>query len=207
MAYVLVCLMGYCLGCSHMAVYLAKWKKIDLKNLGSGNNGASNAAIVLGWRAGILTALHDMGKAALAVAAAGWLFPQLAYAREAAGAACVVGHVFPVFLKFRGGKGFAPYLGMTLVLNWKLALILMLAVAVITLAADYIVFGTFVTVCAVPIYQGIAHENLLAALILAAASAVVIWKHRENIVKILSGTEIGLRSTLRKTHRIEKEKA
>ena len=130
MAYILVCLMGYLLGCSNMAAYLAKWKKVDLKSRGSGNNGASNAAIVLGWRAGILTALHDIGKAVLAVALAQWLFPQLSYAREAAGAACVLGHVFPVFLNFRGGKGFASYLGMTLVLNWKLALILMVAVAV-----------------------------------------------------------------------------
>ena len=207
MAYILVCLMGYLLGCSNMAAYLAKWKKVDLKNRGSGNNGASNAAIVLGWRAGILTALHDIGKAALAVALARWLFLQQPYIGEAAGVACVLGHVFPVFLKFRGGKGFASYLGMTLVLNWKLALILMLTVVVITLVADYIVFGTFTTVCAVPVYQGVVSHNLAVALILAVASAVVIWKHRENIVKILNGTEIGLRGTLSKKHRIEKEKA
>lgn len=204
MAYILVCLVGYLLGCSNMAAYLARWKKVDLKSRGSGNNGASNAAIVLGWRAGILTALHDIGKAVLAVALARWLFPQLAYVGEAAGVACVLGHVFPVFMKFRGGKGFASYLGMTLVLNWKLALILMVAVAVITLVADYIVFGTFTTVCTVPVYQGVVSHNLAAALILAVASAVVIWKHRENIVKILNGTEIGLRGTLSKKHRIEK---
>lgn len=207
MAYILACLMGYLLGCSNMAAYLAKWKKVDLKNRGSGNNGASNAAIVLGWRAGILTALHDIGKAALAVALARWLFLQQPYIGEVAGVACVLGHVFPVFLKFRGGKGFASYLGMTLVLNWKLALILMLTVAVITLMADYIVFGTFTTVCAVPVYQGVVSHSLAVALILAVASAVVIWKHRENIVKILNGTEIGLRGTLSKKHRIEKEKA
>jgi len=207
MAYILVCLMGYLLGCSNMAVYLAKWKKVDLKSRGSGNNGASNAAIVLGWRAGILTALHDIGKAVLAVALAQWLFPQLSYAREAAGAACVLGHVFPVFFNFRGGKGFASYLGMTLVLNWKLALILMVAVAVITLVADYIVFGTLTTVCAVPLYQGISSQSLIAGLILASVSAVIVWKHWENLQKIAKGTEIGLRGTLSKKHRIEKEKA
>lgn len=206
MTYILVCLLGYLLGCSNMALYLAKWKKVDLKSHGSGNNGASNAVIVLGWRAGVLTALHDIGKAALAVALAGWLFPQLTYGREVAGVACVLGHVFPVFFGFRGGKGFAAYLGMTLVLNWKLALLLMLAVAVITLVADYIVFGTFTTVCAVPLYQGIAGHSLIAALILAAASAVIVWKHWENLRKITEGTEIGLRGTLSKKHRIKKEK-
>lgn len=207
MAYILVCLLGYLLGCSNMAACLAKWKNVDLKSRGSGNNGASNAAIVLGWRAGILTALYDIGKAALAVALARWLFPQQAYIGEAAGVACVLGHVFPVFLRFRGGKGFASYLGMTLVLNWKLALILMAAVVVITLAADYIVFGTLTTVCTVPLYQGIMEQSLTAALILATASAVIIWKHWENLRKIADGTEIGLRGTLSKKHRIEKEKA
>ena len=207
MAYILVSLMGYLLGCSNMAAYLARWKKVDLKSRGSGNNGASNAAIVLGWRAGIVTAFHDIGKAALAVALARWLFPQLAHVGELAGVACVLGHVFPVFMKFRGGKGFASYLGMTLVLNWKMALILMVAVAVITLVADYIVFGTLTTVCVVPICQGIVSHNLMAALILAAASGVIVWKHWENLRKIASGTEIGLRGTLSKKHRIEKEKA
>ena len=207
MAYILVSLMGYLLGCSNMAAYLARWKKVDLKSRGSGNNGASNAAIVLGWRAGIVTTFHDIGKAALAVALARWLFPQLAHVGELAGVACVLGHVFPVFMKFRGGKGFASYLGMTLVLNWKMALILMVAVAVITLVADYIVFGTLTTVCVVPICQGIVSHNLMAALILAAASGVIVWKHWENLRKIASGTEIGLRGTLSKKHRIEKEKA
>ena len=207
MAYVTVCLVGYLLGCSNLAAYLAKWKHVDLKSRGSGNNGASNAAIVLGWRAGVATALHDIGKAALAVALARWLFPQLAYGPEAAGVACVLGHVFPVFLKFRGGKGFASYLGMTLVLNWKLALVLMVAVGLITLIADYIVFGTLTTVCVVPVYQGIVNHSLMAALILAAASAVILWKHWENLRKIAAGTEIGLRGTLSKKYRIEKEKA
>ena len=97
MAYVLICLIGYLLGCSNLAAYLAKWKHVDLKSRGSGNHGASNAAIVLGWRAGVATALHDIGKAALAVALARWLFPGLAYGPEAAGVACVLGHVFPMF--------------------------------------------------------------------------------------------------------------
>ena len=121
--------------------------------------------------------------------------------------ACVLGHVFPVFLKFQGGKGFASYLGMTLMLNWKLALVLMVAVGLITLIADYIVFGTLTTVCVVPVYQGIINHSLMAALSLAAASAVILWKHWENLRKIAAGTEIGLRGTLSKKHRIEKEKA
>ena len=63
MKYFAVILMGYLLGCSNMALYLSKWKKVDLRAGGSGNLGASNAVILMGWKAGVLTALHDIGKA------------------------------------------------------------------------------------------------------------------------------------------------
>ena len=82
MAYVLICLIGYLLGCSNLAAYLAKWKHVDLKSRGSGNHGASNTTIVLGWRAGVATALHDIGKAALAEALARGCFQGLPMVRK-----------------------------------------------------------------------------------------------------------------------------
>ena len=95
-----------------------------------------------------------------------------------------------------------PYTGKV-----ALALVLMVAVGLITLIADYIVFGTLTTVCVVPVYQGIINHSLMVALILAAASAVILWKHWENLRRIAAGTEIGLRGTLSKKHRIKNEKA
>ena len=131
MGYVLMVLLGYLLGSSNMTWYLAKLKKVDLTSRGSGNLGTSNATIVLGWKAGILTGIHDIGKGILAVILARLLFPGLEYIGAAAGAACVCGHIFPFYLHFRGGKGFAAFLGMTLGLNWKLALAVMAAVLII----------------------------------------------------------------------------
>jgi len=206
MGYILTILTAYLLGCSNMACYIARWKKIDLRAGGSGNLGASNAAIMIGWRAGILTGLHDIGKAALAVALAGLLFPNLPYIRAIAGVCCVLGHIFPVFMKFRGGKGFAPYLGMTLALNWKLALVVAAAVVLITLISDYIVCGTFTAVTVVPVWEGIAAKDWMVALILLVATGVIIFRHWENISRIRAGKEIGLRSTLRKEHRAEETK-
>lgn len=203
MTYFIIILIGYLIGTSNMATYLAALKKVDLRAGGSGNPGASNAMILMGWKAGILVGLHDIGKAAAAVLLARYLFPETVLAGVVAGVACVFGHMFPFYLRFRGGKGFASYLGMTLALHWKFALVLMLAVVIITLVTDYIVLGTMTTVISLPIYCAIT-QNLLAALILSAASLVIIYRHRDNLVRICRGTEIGLRSANRGDHRVHK---
>ncbi len=201
MQYLAVIALGYLLGCSNMAVYLAKWKRVDIRSHGSKNPGASNVTLVLGWKAGILTGIHDIGKAWLAVFFAGLLFPGLPFGTMAAGAACVIGHMFPVFLKFRGGKGFASYVGMTLALDWKLALVVMVMIALVTLITDYIVVGTTLTVCSVPAYLGVVGWSIWPPLILGAVSGIILYKHRQNLVRICKGTEIGLPSAAKGEHR------
>lgn len=201
MRYVLVILMGYLLGSSNMALYLTKLKKVDPRAGGSGNLGASNAMILMGWKAGIIVGIHDIGKSALAVILARVLFPDLEYAAAAAGVASVLGHIFPFYLKFRGGKGFASYLGMTLALNWKFALVVLALVVVITLVTDYIVMGTFTTITLVPVWMGISSHSFILPLILLIGTAVILYKHRENITRLRNGTEIGLRSANRGDHR------
>lgn len=203
MKYILILLAGYLLGCSNMAFYLARARKADLRSAGSGNLGASNAVVLLGWKAGVLTAVHDIGKAFLAVLLAKWLLPELEHAGAMAGVACVLGHIFPFYLKFRGGKGFASYFGMTLALNWKLALIIGAAIVVVTLVTDYIVCGTLTTIITVPIYLGIHHRSLMLALILCIATGVIAYKHRENYPRMLNGTELGLRSAIRGDNKLK----
>ena len=90
MGYLMVALGGYLLGCSSMALYISKLKKVELRDKGSKNLGASNAAVLLGWGAGITVAVHDIAKAVLAVVLARLLLPDLAYAGAVAGAACVL---------------------------------------------------------------------------------------------------------------------
>ena len=136
MAYLVAILGGYLLGCSNMALYLGKAKGVDLRAGGSGNLGASNATILMGWRAGVLTAVHDAGKALLAVVLARLVFPDAAFAGAAAGVACVLGHIFPFYMGFRGGKGFASYIGMILALNWKFALVIFVLVVLVTVVTD-----------------------------------------------------------------------
>ena len=203
MGYFIVVCMGYLLGCSSMALYLSRYKKVDMKSAGTGNLGASNAPALMGWRYGVLVALHDIGKSVLAVLLAKYLFPNLEYAGAAAGIASVMGHIFPFYLKFKGGKGFASYWGMTLALNWKLALVIFVAGLLLTFLTDYIVTATTTTVIAVPVYLGFATDSLIQVLILCIGSAVIIYKHRKNYVRIFRGTEIGLRSVARGEHKVK----
>lgn len=204
MGYLLTVLGAYLMGCSNMALYVGKSKNIDLRSGGSGNLGTSNVVAMIGWGAGFLVALHDVGKAMLAVFLARLCFPALPEIGAVAGTACVIGHVFPFYLKFQGGKGFASYIGMMLMLNWKLALGVMVLVLLITVITDYLALGTAAAVLTAPACLGLAAQSVLPVLILGIASAVILGKHRANYVRIFKGTEIGLRSAIKGDHRVGK---
>ena len=102
----------------------------------------------------------------------------------------------------------ASYLGMTLALNWKFAIGMLIGVVVITVVTDYIVLATTTTVTVVPVYMGIVLHSLGAALILLTATATILWKHRDNYVRLANGTEIGLRAgvTKKNTDRQSKDR-
>ena len=191
-AYLISALLGYLLGCSSMALYISKCKGVDIAKSGTGNLGASNAMVLMGWGAGVLVAVHDIGKAVLASFLAKWLFPEAAYAGITAGAAAAMGHMFPFYLRFKGGKGLASYFGMILAWNWKIALIVFAAGVVITLATNYIVIATVSIVLFFPIYLAFT-AGWVPAGITAAVSLVMIWKHRVNFVRLKNGTEVGFR--------------
>lgn len=203
MDYFIMCVIGYLLGCANLALLLAKIKGVDLRSGGSGNPGASNTAILMGWRLGVLVGVHDAGKALLAVLLAGILYPDTEGIKTVAGAACVLGHIFPVFLKFKGGKGFASYIGMVLALNWQFGLLVIVAVLVITVLLDYIVIGTTFTVVSLPVFLVVTSAGWIAIAAACVATAVIIYKHRRNYVQIAKGTEIGLRSTIKGEHRVK----
>ncbi|MBQ8623821.1 MAG: glycerol-3-phosphate acyltransferase [Oscillospiraceae bacterium] len=190
--YVITFICAYALGSSNMAYYISKIKKIDVKNQGSKNLGASNATMLLGWSAGILSAVHDIGKAVLAVVLANLIFPEVPLIGAVAGVASVLGHIYPFYLKFRGGKGFASFIGVTVALNWKIGLIILAVAVVVALITNYIVAGTTSMIVFSPIALAVFSHSLLLGIILAIASAVIAYKHRDNYVRIFNGTEFKL---------------
>ena len=203
MGYVIPILLGYLLGSSSMAYYISRYQKKDIRANGSGNLGASNATVLLGWKAGVTVALHDIAKAVVAVLLAKLLFSGMKYADAAAGVAAVYGHIFPFYLKFRGGKGLASFWGMTLALNWKLGLAAALVIFLATVITDFISIGALGVIVFVPVCMGLMSRGWETALIVAAASLVMFCKHWENIGRLIRKEEIGLRSTIRGEKRMK----
>ena len=190
--YLAAILIGYLLGCSSMALYIARFNKVDIQKKGTGNLGASNAMLLMGWGAGVLTALHDIGKAALAVWLCRHLFPGTAYVGLVAGVAAVLGHIFPFYLRFKGGKGLAAFYGLTLMINWKFALAVAAGIILITLITDYIFLGTIAAAVAVPVYAALI-LGWTAVAILCVASVCIIARHKDNFIRLKNGTEVGFR--------------
>lgn len=195
MGYLISIIGAYLLGSVSMAYFLTKRKNIDARQQGTGNLGASNTKVLLGWGPAVLVALHDIGKGVVAVLLAQLVFPELEHVGAAAGVACILGHIYPFYLGFRGGKGLATYLGVAAALDWRVAIGVALMLVVITVVTNFIALGTIAVCVAVPVVLGILTGNWIRSLILGIATAVMLVKHWENLVRIKNGTEIGLRES------------
>jgi len=188
-------LIGYVLGTVNYAYIIGRIKGFDIRTKGSTNAGASNATVTMGWKIGVIVGLCDILKAFISVIIAKFIFPELEFAGVIAGVSCILGHIFPFYLKFRGGKGFASYLGMILALDWRFFLIIGVSIIIITVVTDYIALATLTTVVVYPLYLIFTKIEIIVLLIVTVASIVMIFKHISNIKKIISGQEIGLRSS------------
>jgi len=182
----LALLIGYLLGSVPFGLLLTRFSGAgDLRDIGSGNIGATN--VLRTGRKGIAAAtlLLDIGKGAAAVLIAGALFPGGAVL-GAIGA--FFGHLYPIWLRFRGGKGVATLLGIALALNPICGLVFALS-WIGTLAVTRISsLGGMTAAIALPVAAAVIGDFELVVLFLAL-SLMVIWKHRENIERLLAGTE------------------
>lgn len=201
MEYIISIIIGYLLGCSHMSFYLSKIKKIDIKSKGSKNYGASNTMALLGWKYGILTGFHDITKSIIAILIVKYLYPNNIYLPLITGVCCVLGHIYPFYLHFDGGKGFASYVGLIFAINWKFGIIMAITIILITLITDYIVLATFTTITITPISIAIIYQNIYAFLLLLPITIIIFIKHKENILRLKNGTEMKLSKANKKEYR------
>lgn len=195
MNYLSCIIIGYLLGCVNFAYIIGKLKGFDIREKGSGNAGASNVTIALGWGYGIITALLDIAKGYLAVTICRNLFPEMVAAPFLAGASAVVGHIFPFYMYFKGGKGFASYMGMLLAFSWKLALAMAIITVIITVVSNYISLATMSVSVLTPAYYLYKGLQMFPLMILVVLMILIIYKHRINIQRIINHEEIGLRDS------------
>lgn len=195
---IIACLMlGYCLGMLHPAALLGKLKNIDLRSTGTHNLGASNTLLTLGAGYGALVAAFDVLKGWLASRIAKSLFPGLACAGLLGGLGAVIGHVFPCYLQFRGGKGLAAFGGMVLAYNPLLFLTLLILGLLLMFLhnASYVMPMTGAIVFT--LYVAINAQSLPMTAIAAGASALIVVKHWSNVGKGRRGEDVDIRGLVR----------
>ncbi len=192
-------LLAYLLGSLIGSLIVGKFHGgVDIRKSGSGNAGSTNALRTQGKVFALWVMAIDVGKGVLAA----YVLPLLPLAHSSlvtagwtavlCGAAAVVGHVFPVFFRFHGGKGAATFLGVLLILSWQ-ALILALVVWVLVLIlSGYVSVSTMLAACSVPVYAllapGVGFNSPLFWFGIAMA-LFIVFTHRSNIRRLTAGTE------------------
>lgn len=199
-------LIGYFIGTVNPSYIIAKIHGFDIREKGSRNAGASNAVILLGKTIGILCALFDIAKTFFAIWLSQKLMPDFALAFSVTAVACSLGHIFPFYMKFKGGKGLACLGGMILAFDWRVFLIMLAIEIVVVLVSDYLCIVPLTASVVFPIVYGIMEKNLWGALMLLVITAVIFYKHKNNLQRIKNGTEMHFSFLWNKDKEIERLK-
>lgn len=202
---ILACILaGYLLGCLSPAFIIGLFKGYDVRKSGSNNAGASNTVILAGKLAGLVVALSDIMKALLAWHTAVWIFPEARLAPIIGGVSCIIGHMYPVFLGFRGGKGLACLGGVVLAYSPK-SFVIMLSVALLVAAVtNYVCMVTVSMSVIFPAYYGVVTGFWLGAAVLLLPAVPIFVKHMENFRRIKTGQELRLSYLWNKSGELER---
>lgn len=179
---------SYLLGSLPVGVLLARMKGSDPRTVGSGNIGATNVMRAAGKTAGIVTLIGDALKGFLPV----WLAIRLGLPESvvaAAGLAAFLGHLFPLYLRFHGGKGIATALGIFLAFNYIAVLIELLVFVGILWKWRYVSLGSVVCAALMPFVLLALGSPVPYVLLAAIIALLAVIKHKENIKRLLAGCE------------------
>ena len=200
--YIIVALLAYAIGSINFSVLISrKMAGFDVREKGSGNAGTTNMLRAIGIKAAIITLICDILKGVVAVLIA-FLIGKMtqntdkALLIQIAGILVIVGHTFPIFFEFRGGKGIATALGVLLITNWKIGLICLIFAVILIAITRMVSVGSMSAAVLFPILTLFMGGNFIVSqggikyfvysIILAC---FVIFNHRENIKRIMNGTE------------------
>ena len=164
------------------------FKRLDIRRYGSGNIGATNVLRLLGWKAAVPVLLLDVGKGSAVVLLARAISGETIVVLAAA-LAVLLGHCFPVFLKFKGGKGAATGMGLLIPLSWEVCVAAVVLAVLVIVATRYVSLGSITGAFSVPLFMLLFGYEPLYLIFGAAMALLVIFRHHENIRRLLSGTE------------------
>ena len=189
-AILLSALAGYIVGCLNPSYIIARIKGFDIRKSGSRNAGGSNAVITMGKAIGVLCIFFDIFKAFAIIGIMSAVFPESVLIYAVTGTACILGHMFPFYMGFKGGKGLACLGGMILAYDWKLFLLILFIEFILALVIDYICIVPITASIGWPILYGILTEYYYGALVMLIATLAMVLKHLENLKRIRQGTEL-----------------
>lgn len=200
----IIAILSYLLGSLNFGVILSNTvKKEDVRDIGSGNAGTTNMMRTYGKTLGLLTIAGDILKVMVAI----WIafkimdveelkvtldnasdYPQVVL-KSFAGLFAVLGHIFPCFFKFKGGKGVATSGGMVIMIDWRIALILLIIFALTILITKYVSLGSILMAVFYPVFIGIFYKDIILVLIATVFTIIVVVAHRENVKRLINHTE------------------
>ena len=199
MQIIIAILIGYAFGCIQAAYLLSKIVgKMDIREHGSGNAGASNITAIMGWKYGVIVGLVDIIKGIFAVLVVKWIYPDNPDLAFLSGLMAIIGHIFPFYMKFRGGKGVATLVGMMFGLNWKLGILFVLLVTIPALLTDYIVAGSFTTFIGLPIVTYISGYPIVLTFMSVCLTVLCFYLHRANIKRIINKEELKISGVIKR---------
>lgn len=198
-AYIIVAVMAYLIGSINFSVMISKkMAGFDLREKGSGNAGSTNVLRTVGKKAAAITLICDILKGVISIMLAKligaiWRNLDATLLVQIAGILVVIGHTFPIFFKFKGGKGVATSLGVLVTTNWQIGLICFVFALVLIILTQMVSVGSLAAAILYPVLTLFIAQNyivpgnyIISSIILAI---LVVFNHRENVKRILSGTE------------------
>lgn len=205
MDYIICLCFGYLVGTVNPSYLFAMKKGFDIRKKGSGNAGASNAFITMGNTVGILCIFLDIFKSFAIVKLATLLFPAAPLAFVITASACILGHIFPFYMKFRGGKGLACMGGALLAYSPTIFFIALLSAAILAFTIDFICVVPLSASIVLPVLYGFAKQDIIGMLILLCVGGIIIWRHKENLIRIKNGSEMHLSYIWNKDKEIQQQ--
>ncbi len=195
---VLFCvLIGYLLGSISPSAFISKIKKKNIREHGTGNLGALNTLVNFGKKAGVFVMIFDIAKAVISVRLAKLLLPNLLCAGYLAGGAAVIGHMFPFYMKFKGGKGLAPFAGFVLA-NDPIAFVFLFILCVsLMFIINYSAALPFSAAVLYPCLVGYGTTDLFSFLICVLISVLMAMKFYGNLMRAIRGEDTKVREFIK----------
>ena len=193
MKVVLCILIGYVIGALNPAALISKMKHKSLRDKGTGNLGATNTMLVFGKKFGIPVMLFDIFKGFLVVKLTAWIVPEIQWLSMATGLAAVIGHCFPFYMKFKGGKGLAAFAGMVLAYEVRLFAFLLITGILLMILVNYSFILPYYAAVVFPIFVAVTSRSLPHVLLGSGAAILIMIMHFGNILKAKRGQDNKIR--------------